>query len=150
MSRRPVSGRLSGRVEHEVALPQFGPGVHLRLASDSSAEPAGGTRRPYLTPARLEELRQSLSARDLAVLRTLRTVRVTTGEQLGRVHCRSFAPAAADRGRLVCRSWPTAWPSLSSTSGSSSGSAPATSNYCPSPPSPTAGAASKRTRAGSS
>ncbi len=97
MSRRPVSGRLSGRVEHEVALPQFGPGVHLRLANDSSAEPAGGTRRPYLTPARLEDLRQTLSARDLAVLRTLLTVRVATGEQLGRIHCRSFAPAAADR-----------------------------------------------------
>lgn len=97
MSRREVSARLSGRVEHDYPLPQVGPGTYVRLADDSSVRPAGRNGSSYLTTSRLEEVRRSLTPRDLAVLNTLRTVRVATGHQLGRIHCYSFARAHADR-----------------------------------------------------
>jgi hypothetical protein len=99
-----LSARLSGRVESApafslVSVPECG-----QLANDYLCKDLEQTvSRSYLTAGRLAVLSRSLSARELAVLRTLATIRVATAAQLHRLHCQQLPSQDRQCRRLLQR-----------------------------------------------
>lgn len=103
-----TSGRLSGRAE----LPSLDSSVGSRYLRESDNDSVDAwthqqCRGLYVTRSRASVLRQSLTERELAILRRLETIHVATGGQLMRLQCFDYAEPSDRQCRRVLRSLTT-------------------------------------------
>lgn len=103
-----MSGRLSGRAE--LPSPDSGVGTRYLRESAHDSVDAGKHRQcrgSYVTHSRLWALAQSVTERELSILRTLESVHVATGGQLLRLHCLDYAEPGDRQCRRVLRTLTT-------------------------------------------
>jgi hypothetical protein len=98
----PTSGRGSDRVARDRAPDPTPPAAQHQSADDSRTSSAHqSVRSRYVTAARARRLAAHLSDRELAVLASLRLLRVATSAQLERLH---FAEVTTRQARMVMAS----------------------------------------------